>query len=496
MKAVKYSFVIMLVMFMGISCQEENLDLDPLSETEASFFDEEIDYERAVRGVYAKLTDFYWFNSNNPIHDFWLLPGDDLTSIGGYSFEIFSTLQPGDGKINYYYDRAYQLINRTNVVLQKIAMDEERETVYDRLEMRKIHKGEALFFRGWMFFQLWNYYGTAPVITERIETQDQINPSSSDGIELLDQAIADFTEAANLLPADWDATNRGRVTRSSANGMLGKALVFKGSWTGDNASFTQAISAFDKITDKALVDNYNDNFSIFHENNDESLFEFQASQPNFDNVWLSNDFGVGVGSTSAYYGYFNDHWSFWAHTPFIATDKLVNAIDPDDPRLPYIVDPSNNRIQKYLVENQLTQSGVASLNNPRILRYADVLLLKAEAMNETGNTSGAITLINQVRTRARNMDTTGVPADRPAGASQDQVRQWIMDERFVELAAEEGHRWLDLRRWHKAGHINLSNLNFDSINQSFSITMPKHLLYPIPTNEIDLNKNVVQNEGY
>jgi hypothetical protein len=93
------------------------------------------------------------------------------------------------------------------------------------------------------------------------------------------------------------------------------------------------------------------------------------------------------------------------------------------------------------------------------------------------------------------MGSTGEPADRAAGASQDQVRQWIIDERFIELAGE-GQRWLDLRRWHKAGHINLSNFDFSSDTQSFSIQMPKHLLYPIPVNEVDLNKNVKQNEGY
>jgi hypothetical protein len=93
------------------------------------------------------------------------------------------------------------------------------------------------------------------------------------------------------------------------------------------------------------------------------------------------------------------------------------------------------------------------------------------------------------------MGATGVPADYATGAGQGQVRQWIMDERFVELSAE-GHRWFDLRRWHKAGFIDLSNFDFSSINQSFNITMPKHLLYPIPSNEVDLNKNIVQNPNY
>ncbi len=202
-----------------------------------------------------------------------------------------------------------------------------------------------------------------------------------------------------------------------------------------------------------------------------------------------------VGSWSAYYGYFNEHWSFWGNPPFIATTKLVNAIDPDDPRIAHIVDPANRHILKYVQDDQIADSGVGSLNNTRLLRYADVLLLKAEALNETGDQNGATGLVNEVRTRARNMGSTGVPADYATGASQDQVRQWIMDERFVELAGE-GQRWLDLRRWHEAGFINLASFDFSSDNASFNISLPKNLLYPIPTGEVDLNKNITQNAGY
>jgi hypothetical protein len=244
------------------------------------------------------------------------------------------------------------------------------------------------------------------------------------------------------------------------------------------------------------VANYGDNFATSAENNDESLFESQAGQANNDNVWLANDDFSVVGTWSAWYGYFDNHWANYRGITYLATNKLVDAIDPDDPRMPYIVDPATRQIQKYMLDLTYTNSGVATINNPRLLRYADVLLLKAEALNETGDQNGAVALINQVRTRARNMGTTGVPADYTTGASQSQVRQWIMDERFVELAAEEGHRWLDLRRWHKAGHIDLSNFNFDSDIGSFAISMPKHLLFPIPNGETDLNGNVGQNEGY
>jgi tetratricopeptide (TPR) repeat protein len=498
MKIFRNILMIMMAMLITFACDESNLDLQPLGDTEADVFDVENDFERALLGTYSKVVDFYIYGGGNgDYHQFFLLPGDDLTSTGSYAYEIFATLQPGDGTLNRFYDLYYHLVTRANTVLEKIAADEEaEESVYTTAGLRDNHKGEALFLRGFANYRLWNYWGYAPLILERIRDQSGINPPNAEEGALLDQAIQDFRDAEALLPSTWSVVNRGRATKSTANGFLGKSLVFRASWYGDNASYTSAIQAFDAITDKSLMPDYNNNFSILHENNDESLYEIQAGQASgSDNVWLWNDEFSVVGSFSAYYGYFTDHWSHWIHQPFMATNKLLSAIDPDDPRLVHICDPATRMIVKYTQEDQFADTGVGSLNNTRILRYADVLLLKAEAYNETGNQDDAIALINEVRTRARNMGATGVPADYATGADQATVRQWIMDERFIELAAE-GHRWFDLRRWHQAGHIDLSSFDFSSDNGSFNITVPKHLLYPIPTNEVDLNKEINQNPGY
>ena len=481
---------------------EERLELDPLFETEAEYFDEVIDFERAGMGIYAKMSDFYWYRAGYVLHQIWLLPGDDLTTLGPHEFEVFSTLQPGIEVLNFrpggYYSSSYVLINRANTLLEKIREDENSEIpVFSDPKRRDILKGEAHFLRGWMYFQLWNYFGTSPLITERISRGEEIYLPSSAGTDLLDQAIWDFTEAIKLLPGSWDEANRGRATRNSAYGYLGKALVFKACAIGETNYYNEALTAFNSITDKILVENYGDNFSIFDENNGESLFEYQAAQYQGDNVWLYNDQSQTGGSYSAYYGYFNDYGSFpryWG--TFVATQKLLDSLNPLDPRVPYIVDTATGRIQKYMLETARTSSGVSTYNNPRLLRYADVLLLEAEALNETGDQNGAIELINQVRTRARNMGSTGVPSDHPTGADQATVRQWIMNERFIELAAEEGHRWLDLRRWHMAEWIDLQNWDFSSLKENFKIELPKNLLMPIPLIEIDLNPNVQQNEGY
>ncbi|MFN4144178.1 MAG: RagB/SusD family nutrient uptake outer membrane protein [Runella sp.] len=499
----KQSFKILMALFITAafytSCDEKRIDLQPLSPTEASFFTEENDFTRAIIGVYAKINDYYWFNNNNPIHGFWQLPGDDITTSGTVPFEIFGTLQPANGDLNTFYRVTYQLINRANTAIQKL---DEEKGIIKTPNLKNNLRGEALFLRGWANFLLWNYFGTSPLMTERVQTSDRTTPPNSKDTELLDQAIKDFTEAATLLPTSWPTSDRGRVTQSSANGMLGKALVFRGSAKKNNADFTAAIAAFNKITDRRLMANFRDNFDVKVENNAESLFEFQASQPDFDNVWLSNDFEArGVGSTSAYWGYYENHWSLFGKARFEATQKLVNAFEPNDPRRDITLNAANRTFNKYWnTGDQKSQSGVASVNNPRILRYADVLLLRAEAVLESGgSTAEAIGLINQVRTRAREMRAGGtVPANYPT-TETDRARifNWIANERFLELAGEEGARWLDLRRWHLAGKINLgSGFNWSSLRNDVTFDVNKHLLYPIPLSEIDLNPNVKQNPGY
>ena len=489
------------LLLISYACNEKNIDLDPLSVTEAAFFKEEVDFDRSVLAIYAKLTDFYWFNANNPRHGVWQLPGDDITTIRTTGYEIFGTLQPEDdpdrNAVAGYYRAAYQLINRANTTLQKI---DEEKGVYKTPNLKNTHKGEALFLRGMMYFNLTNFFGTSPLVIKRIQSTEEITqPNAAEGA-LMDQAIKDFQEAAGLLPATWATANRGRATANSANGFLGKALVFRGSIKKQEADYTAALAAFAKISGVSLAANFGNNFDVKDENNNESLFEFQASQPGGgDNVWLSNDFDNNIGSISAYWGFYENHWSLFGGAPFVGTKKLLAAFDPRDPRLPLTMNATTRAVTKYVLKDQKSQSGPGSLNNPRLLRFADVLLLRAEALLMSGgSTADAIGLINQVRTRARNMVAGGtIPANyATTQADRAIIMNWIANERFVELAGEEGARWFDLRRWHLNGRINLATWDFSSDRSDFSITLPKHLYYPIPLTEIDLNPNIKQNAGY
>ena len=154
-----------------------------------------------------------------------------------------------------------------------------------------------------------------------------------------------------------------------------------------------------------------------------------------------------------------------------------------------------------------SQALTASLNNPRILRYADILLLKAEAILQSGGDKVlAIGLINQVRERARG-GSSFIPANlSTTETNPDIIMQWIMEERFRELSGEDDHRWFDLKRWHYAGFIDLGTWDsgdngFSSMRSDFDFPgffedTQGNMWFPIPDKEIKYNRNIKQNPGY
>lgn len=151
-----------------------------------------------------------------------------------------------------------------------------------------------------------------------------------------------------------------------------------------------------------------------YRNNAESLFEFQAGQAfGFDNVWLDNDFDNAVGTLSIYWGFYcNCGNGTQGRSRYFDTPKVVNAFTGNDPRIAGTFDPPDRTVLKYAKRDKLSPSNVASINNYRILRYADVLLLQAEAVLQSGgSTSEAIGYINHVRARARAMGAKPNPAD-------------------------------------------------------------------------------------
>ncbi len=501
---------VMFFAFLVNSCDESTINIDPIGDTEAGYFQNETQMNEAVVGIYSKMTYFYGFHSMNWLTGIWMLPDDNLTTEGDEPYESFTPLNGSDPKLTDFYTYAYQLIGRANTMLEKIR-EKGDESYPAQPELKAYHRGEALFLRSWMNYMLWNVFGTAPLVTERITDIENAYPPNSTGTQLLDTAIADLETAATLLPPSWDDANKGRVTRNAAYALAGKCLVFRGTVNQDNDDFIQALADFNRISGVSLTSNYGDNFSVDHENNEESLFEFQASDNDGGtNPWLDLDGGFpAVGDKSAYYGFFNYLPNWMASTQcYTPTTSFKHAIEPGDPRYTYIMDTTLDaylNIVKYVRDGALVSGWAGptgcNVNNTRILRYAEVLLLKAEAIVRSGGSlSEAIGLINQIRQRARFSTENGSEAAVPADLNTSEtdpatVLQWIYNEKRVELAFEEGNRWFDLRRRYLGGEIDLtswhfgsrkSNMDFESYNVNF----------PLPENEVVQNKDLDQNEGY
>jgi hypothetical protein len=487
-----------------LGCKKSFLDRLPHGATEQTYFSTEAEFTQAVFGIYSKMTDLYgWVTvdrnagPDNILMPIYLLPGDDITTNNSSEdFEQFGSIEPSNGRLGQFYKTLYQLIARANVLMEKTAA--AAPTIYTTPNLKNYHNGEALFLRGFAYYYLWTYFGTAPLNITRVTSSEQFTPPGTTGTQLLDQAIEDFTKAGDLLPTTWSNPDRGRATKNSAYGFLGKSLVFRASANKSVADFTAAVAAFNKISGASLVTKYDDNFAVDTENNPESLFEFQASQASGENnIWLENDFDNNIGNLSISWNYYNGD-ALGGNSQFYATNKLVSAYAPGDPRRDLTLDVSDNTIRKYVDRSGGPVLGYqpgGSIDNYRLLRYADALLLKAEALIQSGgSTTEAIGLINQVRTRARGAGAS--PANfSTAETNRITIMTWIMNERFVELAGE-GQRWPDLRRWQLQGIITLNNAFFGSNTTTMSFQSHKHLYFPIPNSEIDVNPNVKQNAGY
>ncbi|MDX9881047.1 MAG: RagB/SusD family nutrient uptake outer membrane protein [Prolixibacteraceae bacterium] len=524
--------ILMAGLFGLISCVD-TLEVEPTVELESNFFTDEFRVQRGVAGPYAKIADIYGagYFDEGPFCEIWMLPGDDITFEGsGNEFESFSRLNSTNNRLKGLWLRLYQIVNRSNFMLEKIN-DPAIQSVYTTEGLMEANRGELLFLRSWAFYQLWDWFRKAPIQVERINSIDGAILSPSSGFEMLDNAISSLEEAVPLLPDSWDNENAGRITKDGAYGLLVKCYVMRACYNSKNTEdYSKAISAFEKISaSRQLVIPFGNNFDVRTENNSESLFEFQAGHNyNYNHPWQDNDFGGNNGQMGTYLHMWNAHWAngYGFGGSFGPTQKLVNAFEPGDPRIfETLSDSADNlngihwwvvpqwdkfggyQMVKYSNGPRVAGSwgnsfDVLSVNNWRIIRLADVKLCAAEAYLATGAADKALKQVNDVRERARKSTPNGVESTVPANLSSVNIDD-VMHERMVELAGE-GIRWTDLRRWHAAGYINLSSwsasdFDFPFSSDLFAFDPSKHLLFPIPQDELDRNPEMAasgNNPGY
>lgn len=401
-------------------------------------------------------------------------------------------ITPINGNLEAMWGLLYEGVTRCNIVLKKvpgISMDEQ---------LKSGILGEAQFLRANYYFMLVNIFGDVPVILEPLNA-DQLQIPQSTTQQIFETVIqTDLLAAATALPSSYTGADVGRATSGAAKALLAKAYLFQSKWA-------DAINAAQDVINSGVYDLmpvYSQNFNANFKNNKESVFEVQhltAQDPQTGNA-LNQYFAPRVDG-----GYFFDAPTQRFVDEFEKTDSGVY-----DPRLDYTVgrdsmpwfngetfskdwSPTGYLTKKHqqpLSEISKALKGDASINYVSI-RFADVLLWQAEALNESGSTEEALVPLNRVRKRAREsylFDNSlpgfgTIPSDLLpdiTSTNQSEVRRAIQHERRVELGFEF-HRYFDVIRYG-------ADYATQSINDRPNFNYESHKHFPIPQNERDRNK--------
>ena len=467
-------------------------------------------------GLYNTLT-FAGF-STLPWIDFQSIRDDDAqkgssATDGAEVNTEFETFQysKDDWAPNTYWNDHYFMINLAN----KALFFADSLKAKDPASLRNV--GEARFFRAYAFFELVKTYGEVPLINFYFKNlADGIKPKSPVSA-IYAQIDADLTLAAQYLPLNWSVGTAniypGRLTSGTANTLWAQTYLFRQNWGRVTQLCNQVIASNQYALAPTFPDIWKDGVGGVGKNGVESIFEMQATvgsngTNNFGSNWGTSQNVRQGGATNTW----NLGWGWNTPTP-----KLESQWPNDDPRkrqtilysgqfdggqaqggygatLPaFAPGPSldqafwNKKVYSdpamRSFTGQIFGNGGASWINHRILRFADVILMLAEASNEMGDGATAATNLEKIRNRASgNLGVTRTIVPYVPFVSQTQMRKAIKDERRWEFAME-GYRFYDLVRWGDA-IAELSSLGYTN----------RARYYPLPQKAIDLSGGVlVQN---
>ncbi|RYY60914.1 MAG: RagB/SusD family nutrient uptake outer membrane protein [Chitinophagaceae bacterium] len=481
-----------LIATLALSSCKKFLEEDPKSQvTITNYYKTQADAISAVNSIYGYLNSISTGSTAGVYHSsFWVAAGlasDEMENnqLASPQFDQLSTFTytSQNSALQEVWATNYKAITIANIAISRIpgiSMDAA-------LKSRLI--GEAKFLRGLLYFNLVRMFGKIPLLTAE---ENPVLPPVSDAADIYAQVITDLQEAAAALPLSYTAGNGGgRATQGAANSILAKVYLTMENWD-------MAASTAKKVIDSnqyELYPDFADVFKLANRNGKEAIFSVGFGDANGAIIfWEAGQFQVRLlPAALSVEGVKNAQgWQ-------VPTQYLYNQYDQDDRRravtfITEIHDPAGPvttirpYIQKYWDRVAEPAGNETSADFP-VIRYADVLLIYAEANNELNQPAIAHQYINMVRKRARFNGTTELSTVPDyVGLSQDQFREAILKERYLEFVAE-GHRWFDLARMGK-------------LEQKVPLAKPgvtptaKHYLFPIPQREIDLNKNLVQNTGY
>jgi starch-binding outer membrane protein, SusD/RagB family len=521
-RLLRFLFVIVCTVTMPFliqNCSKKNLDLtNPNALPVSLFWKTADDAEKGLVACYGPLTSIQgWGRMLGAILT--IQRGDDVNPFPSVGVQDAGTFlaQPTDGRVTEGWGELNAIVARANSVIANVS----GISMTDAEKIRIL--GEAYFLRGEAHFYLLNIWGHIPLILKPIEGVNDLFIEQAPQDQVWNSIIADFKDAQSRLPEAVAPKEIGRATWGAATAMLGKSYLFTKKWP-------EAAAEFKKIIDKSpassglyqLVANYQDNFLESGDNNSESIWELQYQNTPTGNWGASGTpnplRGQAWEADIAPVGYTSQGTltiNQWVFDLFMQQKTKNNQTDPrafasmvwNYPGAKLYSDAngvlqsfqtqlSGANLNKIWDRKYLNYERTSSLtpgswgyatNNRRMVRFADVLLMYAEAQNEVvGSDANAYSAINRVRARADMPDIT-------AGLGQDAFRTAVRNERVLELSFE-GDRVFDLLRWGTLATVFTTHPEYRS--NSGGIFKPGFEYLPIPQNDINANPKIKQNPGY
>lgn len=483
-----YNLITMLFLAItSISCSDF-LEQNPLTDlSENDFYKTADDMTSALNGVYSALqeSDMYgnWYV-------FGEIPSDNTRNqLSGSvtsqdEFDKFY-IDTQNSYISSFWAAAYKTINRANTVSGRI------DNVDIDSDLANRYKLECKFIRALMYFNLVRVYGDVPLVLTEISIAESYDILREPVENVYQQIISDLQEAQGL-PESYSTEEDGRATNGAAKALLGKVYMTLHRYTEAESILGEVInsgrySLLENTPGSLNIDGYENVFSPINHNSAEGIFEIQylkggyGEGSNYVNNFAPENSGtnvVALGSTGG-----NN----------IPEMDIYEAYEDGDLRrdfsmsLGYYDSQNDNEwvesryVCKYM--DVPYQSGDASNNYP-VLRYADVILMYAEALNQNGKTAEACQYLNMTRRRGFGYQTTETTPVDLYTTDKEEFELLVEQERRVELAFEN-HRWFDLIRTGRAVEV-MKSKGF-SLNES-------NLICPIPQAQIDINPNLTQND--
>ena len=485
------------------------LGCEPLEEVPFSFlsvenlYQNEEDVDKALFGVYATM--------NQGIDELWYFLA---TSGAGESVVVRLKGDGNQGQLSglnflpttahgVWWNNFYRGINRANIVMAEVPGVGLEPSV----EEQKI--AEARFLRAWNYFNLVKWFGGVPLQLEATAdfSDESVKKPRSSIEEVYQVIIEDLQFAESRLPESWDNPNQGRATSWAAKAYLGKVyLNMAGKPLEQNDRYALSVAKLQEVVNggpHALQANFADIFSVDNEFNSEIIFarpnvaqngagsvlNFFAGAPLSPHAFNGGQYQFGF--SEAFYDSYSDadlrRDATLLFSYVNSNGDTVTYNDPNNPgNLPFggYNDPKGIAFGKLLDIGGGPASPFQHRSDFIFMRYGDVLLMLAEALNESGSSSESLTHLNQIRNRAGldNATTTG----------QSELRDIIKQERKWELAGEFTE-YPDLQRW---GDIEQSLQNNEDAVFFGTVYSSRLELLPIPQGQLDANENLEQNPGY